>query len=79
MCFSRHFAHRVVVHAPLHHKAGHDAKESVIVIETALHQLIEAVRAHRRPVAMHLHGEYAPGGGEFHPVLRGSGYADRRG
>ena len=40
-------------------KFGHDAEEARVVEEAVLHQVVEAVGAVRRPVAVHLDHEHA--------------------
>ena len=45
------------MNAKLHHEAGDGAEESRVIIETVLHQVVEAVGAERRPGAVHLENE----------------------
>ena len=44
---------------------GSTRKNATLVEEPALHQIVEAIRAVRRPIAMHFHNEIALGGHEL--------------
>ena len=52
---------RIAVDAELHHEALDDAEEGDVVEVAELDQVVEAVGAERRPVAMHLDDEVALG------------------
>ena len=70
MLASRHTAEilRIAVDAELHHEALDDAEEARVVEEAVLDEIVEAVGADRRPVAMHLDDEAALARVELHLV-----------
>ena len=55
------------VQPELHHEAGNDAKEGRVGEVSVADQIVEAVRAEGRPVAMDFDHEVAGGGGEASP------------
>src|SRR6185312_1201934 len=62
---------RIAVDAELHHEALDDAEEGDVVVVAELDEVVEAIGAERRPVAMHLDHEVALGRRELHFVGRG--------
>jgi hypothetical protein len=70
---------RIAMDAELHHEAGDHAEEADVVVEAVLDQIVEAVGAVRRPVAVHLDHECALGGVELGLVDRRRLLAERRG
>ena len=70
---------RIAVDAELHHEAGDHPEESHVVVEAVLDEIVEAIRALRRPLAGDLDHEHAFGGIELRLVNRRSLLAERRG
>ena len=62
----------IAAETELDDEAGNDAEESGVVVETMLHQIVEAVGAERSPGARDLNDDVALGGGEFYFVHVGS-------
>ena len=59
---------RIGADAPLHDKTLQHAKETGIVIKMMAHEIVEAVRAQRRPRARHGDDKIALRRGEFHLI-----------